>query len=151
VQFVGAGPHEAAAQFGAAKMCEGPQILGVATNLEEWAHEEYFVTEPGSPVVVVAPTGASSDRAREICDELRFLGADITIVTDAGAPDGARVLPIAPGLREEQTALLTPLPLALVAFHLAASAGRHSYNFPSAEAEREHYETIHRSTRGEPA
>jgi fructoselysine-6-P-deglycase FrlB-like protein len=151
VQFVGAGPHEAAARFGAAKMCEGPQILGVATNLEEWAHEEYFVTEPGSPVVVVAPTGASSDRAREICDELRFLGADTTVVTDAGAPDGARVLPIAPGLREEHTALLTPLPLALVAFHLAASAGKRSYNFPSAEAEHEHYETIHRGTRGEPA
>jgi fructoselysine-6-P-deglycase FrlB-like protein/sugar/nucleoside kinase (ribokinase family) len=151
VQFVGAGPHEAAARFGAAKMFEGPQILGVATNLEEWAHEEYFVTEPGSPVVVVAPTGASSDRAREICDELRFVGADTTVVTDARAPDDTRVLPIASGLSEEHTALLTPLPLALVAFHLATSAGKRSYNFPSAEAEREHYETIHRGTRGEPA
>ena len=44
VQFVGAGPHESAARFGAAKLFEGPQMLGVATNLEEWAHEEYFVT-----------------------------------------------------------------------------------------------------------
>jgi fructoselysine-6-P-deglycase FrlB-like protein/sugar/nucleoside kinase (ribokinase family) len=151
VQFVGAGPHEAAARFGAAKLFEGPQMLGVATNLEEWTHEQYFVTAKGSPVVVVAPTGASSDRAREICDELRFIGAETTMVTDADVPAGARLLPIASGVREEHTPLLTPLPLALVAFHLAAASGKHSYNFASPEAEREHYQTIHRDTRGEPA
>lgn len=151
VQFVGAGPHESAARFGAAKLFEGPQMLGVATNLEEWAHEEYFVTGRGSPVVLVAPTGASSDRAREICDELRFIGAETTMVTDADPPAGVRLLPIASGVSEEHTPLLTPLPLALVAFHLAAAGGKRSYNFASPEAEREHYETIHRYTRGEPA
>jgi glucosamine--fructose-6-phosphate aminotransferase (isomerizing) len=151
VQFVGAGPHEAAARFGAAKLLEGPQMLGVATNLEEWAHGAYFVTGPGSPVVVVAPVGASLGRAREICDELRFVGADTSVVTDSEDLDGVRWLPIAAGVREEHTPLLTPLPLALVAFHLAESAGKRSYNFSSPEAEREHYETIHRDTRGEPA
>jgi glucosamine 6-phosphate synthetase-like amidotransferase/phosphosugar isomerase protein len=43
--FLGAGPNLATAHFGAAKMFEGPQKLGVATNIEEWAHEEYFVSD----------------------------------------------------------------------------------------------------------
>jgi hypothetical protein len=73
------------------------------------------------------------------------------MVTDADPPAGVRLLPIASGVSEEHTPLLTPLPLALVAFHLAAAGGKHSYNFASPEAEREHYETIHRDTRGEPA
>ena len=39
IAFLGAGPNEATARFGAAKLLEGAQLLGVATNLEEWAHE----------------------------------------------------------------------------------------------------------------
>ena len=152
IQFVGAGPNEATARFGAAKLFEGPQLLGVATNLEEWAHEEYFVTGQGSPVVVVAPAGASFDRALEICDELLFIGADATLITDEDdVPDGLRRLGLAAGSLEEHSPILAALPLSLVAFHLAETAGKQSYNFPSPEAEREHYDTIHRVTIGEPA
>ena len=73
--FLGAGPNEATARFGAAKLFEGPQRLAVSTNLEEWAHEEYFVTRPGDPVVLVNPSGAGHDRGLEILSELRFVGA----------------------------------------------------------------------------
>ena len=152
VQFVGAGPNEATARFGAAKLFEGPQLLGVASDLEEWAHEQYFVTGRSSPVVVVAPAGASFDRALEVCDELRFIGADVTLITDVpDVPDKVRRLGLAPGSLEEHVPLLAALPLSLLAFHLAESSGKRSYNFPSPEAEREHYETIHRATIGEPA
>jgi glucosamine--fructose-6-phosphate aminotransferase (isomerizing) len=152
IQFIGAGPNEATARFGAAKLFEGPQLLGVATDLEEWAHEQYFVTGLGSPVVVVAPAGASFDRALEICDELRFLGADVTLITDVDdVPDGLRRMGLAAGSLEEHGPILAALPLSLVAFHLAESSGKRSYNFPSLEAEREHYDTIHRVSIGEPA
>ena len=73
--FLGAGPNEATARFGAAKLFEGSQQVALATNVEEWAHEEYFITRTGDPVVVVAPTGASLDRAWEILAELQFTGA----------------------------------------------------------------------------
>jgi len=152
IQVLGAGPNEATARFGAAKFLEGPQRIGAAANLEEWAHEEYFVTRPGSPVIVIGPLGASFDRALEICSELRFIGADATLITDAtGVPDGVRPLRLAPGLAEEHTPLLAALPLSLVAFFLAVATGKRSYNFPNVGAEREHYETIHRDTLGEPA
>jgi sugar/nucleoside kinase (ribokinase family)/D-arabinose 5-phosphate isomerase GutQ len=149
--FVGGGPNEATARFGAAKLFEGPQIVGTATNLEEWAHEEYFVTAKGTPVVVVAPSGASFDRAEEIVDELAFLGADAVVVSDRQPRNGTTWLPLAAGITEESSPLIAALPLSLFAFHLAEARGKRSYNFPSAEAEQEHYETIHRVTFGEPA
>ena len=63
-------------RFGAAKLFEGPQQLAVSTNLEEWAHEEYFVTTPGDPVVLVNPSAPRHDRGLEILSELRYVGAD---------------------------------------------------------------------------
>jgi glucosamine 6-phosphate synthetase-like amidotransferase/phosphosugar isomerase protein len=123
----------------------------VPTNLEEWAHEEYFVTDEGAPVVVVAPSGASIDRAREILAELAFIGADGVVVSDEPPAPPATWLPMAAGLPEELSPLLAALPLSLLGFLVAEATGTRSYHFPSPEAEREHYETIHRDTRGVPA
>jgi sugar/nucleoside kinase (ribokinase family)/fructoselysine-6-P-deglycase FrlB-like protein len=158
VTFLGAGPNEATARFGAAKLFEGPQQLGVSTNLEEWAHEEYFVTTAGTPVVLVNPTGAGHDRGLEILSELRFVGADAVVVTDAKPPDSAddesgRLLhlPLSAGVPEELSPVTASLPLALMGFHLARLAGKQSYNFPNEAARTEHYDTIHRATIGDPA
>lgn len=151
VTFIGAGPNEATARFGAAKLFEGSQHLAVATNLEEWAHEEYFITRAGDPVVVVAPAGASHDRAGEILSELSFLGADATVVTDTQPPGPATHLRLPGGVPEELSPVLAALPLAQLGFHLARQAGKRSYNFPSEQAKTEHYATIHRATMGEPA
>jgi sugar/nucleoside kinase (ribokinase family)/fructoselysine-6-P-deglycase FrlB-like protein len=151
--FLGAGPNEATAKFGAAKMFEGPQRLAVSTNLEEWAHEEYFVTSPGDPVVLVNPTGAAHDRGVEILSELRFVGAAPIVVSDAEPehrPPNELWLPLAPA-PEELSPVTAALPLSLVGFHLAELAGKQSYNFPSDAARTEHYDTIHRATIGEPA
>jgi sugar/nucleoside kinase (ribokinase family) len=151
--FLGAGPNDATAKFGAAKMFEGPQRLAVSTNLEEWAHEEYFVTSPGDPVVLVNPTGAAHDRGVEILSELRFVGAVPIVVSDADTaerPPHELWLPLAPVV-EELSPVTAALPLSLIGFHLAQLAGKQSYNFPSDEARTEHYDTIHRATIGEPA
>jgi len=152
ITFIGAGPNEASARFGAAKLFEGAQMRGVATNLEEWAHGEYFVSGDGTPVVVVAPAGASSDRVAEILEELAFVNADATLITDAPPTNStANVIELAPGLPEEFSPLLAALPLSLLAFYLARDRGKQSYNFPSPMAKSEHYDTIHRDTRGTPA
>jgi sugar/nucleoside kinase (ribokinase family)/fructoselysine-6-P-deglycase FrlB-like protein len=152
--FLGAGPNEATARFGAAKLFEGPQRHAVSTNLEEWAHEEYFVTGAGDPVVLVNPTGAAHDRGLEILAELRFVQAVPVVVSDIepeGSAPGELWLPLAPDVPEELTTVTAALPLALVGFHLAELAGKRSYNFPTDEARTEHYDTIHRATIGEPA
>jgi glucosamine--fructose-6-phosphate aminotransferase (isomerizing) len=140
---MGGGPNEASARFGAAKFLEGPQVLGTATNVEEWAHEEYFVTRPGTPVIVVAPEGSVGDRVADVLDELVGIGADPVLVSDSPAPDGVTWLPLAAGLPEELSPLLAALPLSVVAFAMAEVTGKRSYNFASPEAEARHYRTIH--------
>jgi fructoselysine-6-P-deglycase FrlB-like protein/sugar/nucleoside kinase (ribokinase family) len=151
ITYIGAGPNEATARFGAAKLYEGPQMRGAATNIEEWAHGEYFISGDGQPVIVVAPSGAASDRVGEILAELAFINADVTLISDGPAPNAANVIPLAPGLPEEFSPLLAALPLSLLAFHLARLRGNRSYNLPDPQDRREHYDTIHRATRGEPA
>ena len=155
VAFLGAGPNEATARFGAAKLFEGAQQLGVATNLEEWAHEEYFVTSAGDPVVLINPAGAGHDRGTEILAELRFMGTRPVVISDAPAPPGGvpgeLLLPLAAGVPEELSPVTACLPAALIGFHAARLSGKRSYNFPSEAARREHYQTIHRATVGEPA
>ena len=151
VTFLGAGPNEATARFGAAKLFEASQQIALATNVEEWAHEEYFITRPGDPVVVVAPAGAARDRAWEILSELEFIRADATVVSDVEPPGQAGFLRLAAGAPEELSPVLAALPLAQLGFHLARQAGKRSYNFPSERARDEHYATIHRATLGEPA
>jgi sugar/nucleoside kinase (ribokinase family)/fructoselysine-6-P-deglycase FrlB-like protein len=150
--FLGAGPNLATAHFGAAKMFEGPQRLGVAANIEEWAHEEYFVSGAGTPVFLIAPSGASFDRAAEILSELNFIGANAVFVSDTRPSlEPGTFIPLAPGLPEEFSPLLAALPLSLFAFHLSRASGQERFEFSSPKVAREHYETIHRATQGEPA
>jgi glucosamine 6-phosphate synthetase-like amidotransferase/phosphosugar isomerase protein len=150
--FLGAGPNLATAHFGAAKLFEGPQKLAVATNIEEWAHEEYFVSGPGTPVFLIAPSGASYDRASEILSELDYIGAHSVCISDTKPSVKPGVfIPLAPGLPEEFSPLLAALPLSLFAFYLSRASGQERFEFPSPEAAQEHYETIHRATQGEPA
>ncbi len=151
VTFLGAGPNEATARFGAAKLFEASQQIALATNVEEWAHEEYFITRPGDPVVMIAPAGAARDRAWEILSELEFIRADATVVSDVEPPGQAGFLRLAAGAPEELSPVLAALPLAQLGFHLARQAGKRSYNFPSEQAKDEHYATIHRPTFGDPA
>jgi fructoselysine-6-P-deglycase FrlB-like protein len=151
VTFLGAGPNEATARFGAAKLFEGSQQIAVATNVEEWAHEEYFITRPNDPVIIVAPAGAARDRAWEILSELEFIQADAVVVSDVEPPGRAGFLRLAAGAPEELSPVLAALPLAQLGFQLARLAGKRSYNFPSDQAKDEHYATIHRATLGEPA
>ena len=153
--FLGAGPSRATAAFGAAKLFEGPQRYGVVQDLEEWAHEQYFVSGPGFPIVVVAPTGASRDRAAELLAEMAFINAPAILVSDDITDAGARLapvrLPLAQGLDEALSPLLSCLPVAQLGFFVSEALEASPYGFPSDAHRREHYETIHRDTRGEPA
>jgi len=146
-------PGQAAKTLGwcDALAAEAAARIAPARFVEEWAHEEYFITRAGDPVVVVAPAGAAHDRAGEILSELSFLGADVTVISDVEPPGPTTHLRLPVGVPEELSPVLTALPLAQLGFHLARRAGKRSYNFPSEQAKNEHYATIHRATMGEPA
>jgi glucosamine--fructose-6-phosphate aminotransferase (isomerizing) len=152
--FLGAGPSRGTAAFGAAKLFEGAQRYGVAQDLEEWAHEQFFASGPGTPVVVIAPAGPSHSRAVELIAEMQAIGAPTYLVSDGAPPatlPAGHHLPVAGGLDEAASGLLTMLPMARLGLAVSEILGTRSYGFVSEEHEREHYETIHRVAVVEPA
>jgi len=149
VIFLGAGPNYASALFGAAKLFEGAQLHGVTQNTEEWAHAQYFISGPGTRTVLLAPRGRSLDRAFEIATEMRFIETPFLVITD-DAPERwqaltPHVLALPAGVDEPFSPLLFAAPLSQLGYYLAKVRGKHSYNFPNAEREREHYQTLHES------
>ncbi|HXT35056.1 MAG TPA: hypothetical protein VN837_05725, partial [Chloroflexota bacterium] len=149
VLFLGAGPNHASALFGAAKLFEGAQMHGITQHTEEWAHAQYFISGPDTRTVLLAPRGRSLDRAFEIATEMRFIETPFLVITD-DAPVRwraltPRVVALPSGIREPFSPLLFAAPLSQLGYYLAKSRGKQSYNFPSPEREREHYQTLHES------
>ena len=97
-------------------------------RLEEYAHEQMFVLEPGDPVLVVTSRGASHRRAVEIADGVSDLEGDPVILSELASSDigGHRVLPVAPLAEpvEEVAALTHLMPQQLYALHLALERGQ---------------------------
>jgi glucosamine 6-phosphate synthetase-like amidotransferase/phosphosugar isomerase protein len=126
IDVVGGGPSLGTALFGRAKLIESAHALGGAHELEEWAHEEFFCTGPGTMTIVVAPPGASHDRAVEQLAAARATGATAVAVCAPEAPAAAEADHVftVPGSDNE---LLSPLtyciPLELFAYHFASSKG----------------------------
>ena len=127
VHIVGGGPNHGTALFGMAKFIEAAALAAVGQELEEWAHELYFCTRPGTFTVVVAPPGASVDRARQQLQAIRDVGGTAIAICDPGDTATTaladHVLPV-PGLGDEA---LTPLaccvPLELLVYHFATRKG----------------------------
>jgi glucosamine--fructose-6-phosphate aminotransferase (isomerizing) len=126
IDVVGGGPSLGTALFGRAKLIEAAHALGGAHELEEWAHEEFFCTGPGTVTIVVAPPGASADRAVEQLEAAREIGATAVAVCPPDAPAAAaadHVLPVAGEAPEELSPLTYCIPLELFAYHFASSKG----------------------------
>jgi glucosamine--fructose-6-phosphate aminotransferase (isomerizing) len=126
IDVVGGGPSLGTAFFGRAKLIESAHTLGGAHELEEWAHEEFFCTGPGTITIVIAPPGASDDRAVEQLEAVREIGATAIAVCAADAPATAAadlILPVAGNPSEELSPLTYCVPLELLAYHFASSKG----------------------------
>ena len=126
IRILGAGPSYGTALFGRAKLIEAARVPAEACELEEWAHEEFFCTGPGSLTLVLAPAGASADRAAEQLQAIRDVGGASVVVCPDDSPGAAladRVLPVAAETAEELTPLTFCIPLELFAYHFASTKG----------------------------
>jgi len=133
VCIIGGGPNYATALFGMAKFIETAAYPAVGQELEEWAHEQYFCTRSGTTTFVVAPSGASVDRAREQLQAVRDMqgrGIAICPLQDTVTADLTdAVLPVQLPSDELLSPLVTPLPLELVALAFAQRLGRTMLGF----------------------
>jgi len=83
IAFLGAGPNYGTAFFSMAKLIEAARHNTIGQELEEWAHEQYFVTGLDTYTFVLAPRGAGLDRAREQLFAVRAMGSHAIAVCEA--------------------------------------------------------------------
>ncbi len=127
--ILGAGPSYAVALFSAAKLFEQPHANGVPQQLEEWAHEQYFLTRPGvTPIFLIVPPGRSRDRALEQMAGAREMGATVIVVSDVEDNELREAadlsFPIHGTLPEEFSPLTYIVPNQLFATYLHQLRGR---------------------------
>jgi glucosamine--fructose-6-phosphate aminotransferase (isomerizing) len=129
VEFVGAGPNLAVAEYGAAKLLEASGRHALARDLEEWTHLNYFDNAPTEiATVLVVPEGSpTASRALELITYMHKLGRSLVVVGGGEAAAlaqrlGHAVLPV-PAIAERWSPLLTSVAPALLAAHLSALDG----------------------------
>lgn len=130
VFYLGAGPSYGTALFGAAKLLEEVPLCTIPQHLEEWAHEQYFLTMmegSRSRVVVIAPPGASAGRAAEILRSIRENGGVGIGVTssreNAVLAEATASLVVDGECPEEYTPLPYAVPMQLLGIALAFHHG----------------------------
>jgi glucosamine 6-phosphate synthetase-like amidotransferase/phosphosugar isomerase protein len=135
--ILGGGPSYATALFMAAKLFEMPQSHGVPIELEEWAHEQFFLTRSGTTVLIVAPLGRSVSRAREQIVGAKDMGARVAVICDEGDHETQRLadvsFPIVGALKEEFSPLTYCVPGELFAAHLCRAMNKPAFSFISIE------------------
>lgn len=135
IHIIGGGPNYATALFGMAKMIEAARVSAVGQELEEWAHEQYFCTDEGTVTMVIAPRGASTNRAREQLQAVRDMHG--TAVATCAADDAETaaladvVFPVPGDVDEVLSPIAYCVPLELFAYHFASSKGLTMLGFDS--------------------
>jgi glutamine---fructose-6-phosphate transaminase (isomerizing) len=126
--LLGAGPHLATCQFTARKLYEVPQIVALAQETEEYAHDSYSIVGPRTLTMLYAPPDRGWGRAVEILAGLRHLGSHVALITDAGQPvEGVDlVYPIAP-LDLALSPILYAIPSEMLCYTVARRLGGSFY------------------------
>ncbi len=126
---IGAGPSQGTAKYSAAKFHEQMPINGIAGDLEEWAHLEYFLTlkwGPRSVVMVIAPPGNSLDRAQEMVRGIGTAGGRAIVVhssPEVPFPEAFLSVNLGDDVDEWLSPLVYHMPAQLLVLHMAARAG----------------------------
>jgi glutamine---fructose-6-phosphate transaminase (isomerizing) len=129
VWVIGAGPNRGTAQYAAAKFHEQLPWNGIAQDLEEWAHLQYFLTlawKARSVVVVLAPPGNALDRAEELVQGIAGAGGRAVVVAHPAHghfPKAHARLDLPAATPEVLTPVTYHVPAQLLVLHLARLIG----------------------------
>ena len=130
--ILGGGPNYATAYFGMAKWFEGITRPCHASELEEWAHEHYFITDELVDTIIILPPGAGHGRGLEQALAAREMGSRVIIIgdeNDSAATAAADVYFPMPALSEMLTPFLYKLPFEYLSCHIADKQGIAFLNF----------------------
>jgi glucosamine--fructose-6-phosphate aminotransferase (isomerizing) len=129
IWVVGGGPNRGTADYAAAKFHEQLPWNGIAQDLEEWAHLQYFLTlawTARSVVIVLAPPGNALDRAEELVEGIAGAGGRAVVIGQAAHgyfPRAHARLDVPAAIPELLTPVAYHIPPQLLVLHLARLAG----------------------------
>ncbi|MBB4053932.1 glucosamine 6-phosphate synthetase-like amidotransferase/phosphosugar isomerase protein [Devosia subaequoris] len=122
--FVGGGPNYATAYFAMAKWFESLTRPAHLSQLEEWAHEHYFMTRSNVDTFIILPPGPGRIRGLEQARAAREMESRVIIIAeeaDAEARAAADIFFAMPtGIRE----VLTPFVYKLVFEYLSCEISK---------------------------
>ncbi len=119
---LGMGAQEATARYGAAKLVEVADVVGVAHETEEFFHEHHWVSRPEHPVVLLSHDEASRQRTLAAVAHLRELRIPVAVVGDASVSYNA--LPVSvPVVESCASPLVVAVPLQWLAYWLSRARG----------------------------
>ena len=149
LMFVGGGPNYGTAFFSMAKVFETARVHAAGQELEEWAHEQYFVTGPDTYSFVIAPPGRSVDRAREQIWAANEMGSTTVAICDAQDVETAGLarvaVPMYGGADEALSPLTYCIPGELFAFFYAVKHNRTMLGFDDAHVKEVNFQQIFNS------
>lgn len=126
VYYLGGGEAHAAALYGAAKLYETSSLPAVPQETEQFAHCEIFSLEPDSVAIVIALRGPFYDRAVEVANAIRKIGAKVIGVSndDAFGAHTDMAITIETDGFADLASSLAVVPLQWLAFHDAVWRGQ---------------------------
>jgi fructoselysine-6-P-deglycase FrlB-like protein len=124
VRILAAGSHVATADYGAAKLVELTRIPAWGDDMEEFAHRQFWSADSRDLIVYLAPSARLARQASESAEALAELGFETLAIESAGeaVPHARRRLSLPP-VPEGLASLVLPIPLQLLAYHLALATG----------------------------
>lgn len=122
---VGRGYNYATSFELALKLKELTYVMASPYSSADFRHGPVATVEPGLPVVLVMPRGKAYADMAALAGELRELGAELIVITDAAeAAEGARTfLPMGASVPEWLSPIPAIVPGQLLALHLALARG----------------------------
>ena len=146
---VGGGPSYATAYFGMAKWFEALTRPCHVSQLEEWAHEHYFITDEMTDTFVVLPPGSGYDRGLEQAWGAREMGSRVIIIgdrNDAAAKAASDIFFAMPTVPEALTPFLYKLPFEYLSCKIADLADIRFLNFDNPKRLKVNFGQIFNST-----
>ena len=129
ILVLGGGPNYATAFFSVAKLFEALRCPASAVEMEEWAHEEYFVSDKNTSVFVIVPPGEARSRAIEQMKAAHDMGAEVIAICASSDTEISQYADstflIQGEIREELTPFVYCIPFELLSCYL--SDVRHSF------------------------
>ncbi len=125
--ILGAGPNYATAYFGMAKWFESLTRPAHMSQLEEWAHEHYFMTDEMTDTFIILPPGPGRERGLEQARAAREMGSKVIIIgdeTDTEAQAASDIFfPMPTGIPESVTPFVYKLPFEYLSCEISRVQG----------------------------